>query len=114
NERPGQTIYVYDQEMTTPLSYYYRGPNAMVGLPEPQNFDRFDARKFVLHGTAEVRAKLAAVRPGATIWLYKADLCSDRTDPFGCRYLDQVVQEDYNVVLDRAFYEATVRELVRR
>lgn len=114
HERPGQTIYVYDQEMTTPLGYYYRGPNRIVGLPEPQRFDRFDARLFVFHDAREVRARLAPVRPGATVWLYEADLCTDRSDPFGCRFLEQVVREDFDVVLERPFYKATVRELVRR
>lgn len=114
SSKPGQTIYVFDQEMTTPLGYYYHGPNRVVGLPTPQRFDRFDARLFTFRSAGEVHAKLASVRPGATIWLYEADLCGDRTDPFGCRYLERVVREDYAVVRERTFFKARLRELVRR
>jgi len=114
NVRPGQTVFVFDQEMTTPLSYYYHGAAPLVGLPEPQRFDRFDARRFVFHSDAEVRAKLGAVRPHATVWLYETDLCAERGDPFGCRFLEDVVRSDYEVVRERAFHEAGVRELVRR
>jgi hypothetical protein len=114
NERPNQTIYVFDQEMTTPLSYYYHGVNAVVGLPDAQRFDRFDARLFTFHSTHEVRTKLASVPAGATIWLYESDVCTeDRDDPFGCRFLESVVHDDYAVVLERVFFKATLRELVR-
>jgi hypothetical protein len=114
NARAGQTIYVFDQEMATPLGYYYHGPNRVVGLPAPQRFDRFDARLFVFTSARDVRARLASVAPGATIWLYQADLCGDRTDPFGCRFLERVVAQDYAVVRERKFFKAELRELVRR
>jgi len=114
NARPGQTIFVFDQEMTTPLSYYYHGPDPVVALPEPQRFDRFDARRFVFHSDAEVRAKLNSVPPRATAWLYEADLCSEPGDAFGCRFLEDVIRQDFDVVLERPLYQASVRELVRR
>ena len=112
--KPAEKIYVFDQEMAGPLAFYYRGRSPIVPLPAAQDFTRFDARAFAFHDVATVRARLGANAPGMRLFLYRGDVCYDVRDPFGCRFLEEVVRADYRVLSARALASAEVRELERR
>lgn len=111
--RPNQPIFAFDQEMAGPLGFYDPG-GTIVPLPQPQTFDRFDSQRFRFHSVAEVRDRIGRIRSGTHVLLYRGDVCYDRADPFGCRFLEDVVRTDFRTLDARDLDSANVRELVRR
>ncbi|MBC5798928.1 MAG: glycosyltransferase family 39 protein [Candidatus Eremiobacteraeota bacterium] len=109
-----QTIFVFDPEMVGPLRFYYHGPARIVALPQAMNFTRFNPPSFTFTSAAQAAVKLGAVAPGRTIFLYRGDVCNQRGDAFGCRFLDAEVTRDYRVLTARPLYSASIQELLRR
>jgi len=115
HERPGQPILVFEAESSLPLSYFYRGPNPIVPLPAPVQFDTYDSARFVLHNGAEISAALARV-PGAhpTIWLAFRAQCSWLNLDYGCGVLERYVKENYQTLSKVQFYGSELQLLRRR
>ncbi|GAC1492569.1 MAG: hypothetical protein NVS1B2_05830 [Vulcanimicrobiaceae bacterium] len=111
--RPQVPVYAFDQEMVGPLRFYDR-VDAIVPLPEPQRFDRFDAERFRFRSVDDVRAKMGPIAVGTHVLLYRGDVCYDRADQFGCRFLERVVRADFRTLVSRDLESANVRELIRR
>ncbi len=109
-----QTIFAFDPEMVGPLRFYYRGPARIVALPQAMDFSRFDPPSFKFTSAAGAGTRLAAVPAGRTIFLYRGDVCDQRGDAFGCRFLEAEVARDYRVVAGETLDSASVRELIRR
>jgi len=111
--RHHERVYAFDQEMVGPLEFYYTGPSVLVPLPEPQRFDRFDAERFRFHSASDVRARLGSIAQGTHVLLYRGDVCFDPADQYGCRFLEDVVRQDYRTIASLELVSANIRELVR-
>ncbi len=116
NDRDGTPVYIFDQEMVGMIGFYAHDSSTYRGLPRPQQFERFDLDDFILHSDAEARSGLRAVAPGHRIWLFFSGNCFQRdgSDPFGCRYLRDVVAAEYTTLSTHSFENALVLELRRR
>jgi hypothetical protein len=108
HERAGEPIVVFEAENALPLAYYYHGPNRIVAVPHPVDFQRYDVTRFVIRSQGD----LAAVLPHARqLWLVTAGECASGSIAFGCDALERFVSTHYRVVSDARFYGSRVRLL---
>jgi hypothetical protein len=112
HERPGQPIVIFEPQAALTLGAYYRGPNRIVPLPRPMNFERYDLRLAALQSTADVAHVFEGIASAnGYVWLVTTDFC--RRDPinFKCELLDAYVTRHYDVRSEQAFYWSHVRLL---
>ncbi len=63
HEAPGQPIVVFTAEAALPFGYHYSGPNAIIVLPEPEDFRSYDLSELTLHDPAEIEQALGTYAP---------------------------------------------------
>lgn len=109
-----QTVFAFDPEMVGPLRFYYHGSARIVALPQAMDFTRFDPASFAFTSAAQAQERLSAVPAGRTVFLYRGDVCGERGDALGCRFLEAAIARDYRVVGGETLDSASVRQLIRR
>jgi len=115
HEQAGQPIVVFDSQSSLPLALYYHGPNAIVPLPRPMDFTRYDLRTVALSDPAQVRnAFLQSPGSRPSYWLVTSDSCRRAPVNFRCEILDGFIARHFDVQIDEAFYKSHVRLLLRK
>lgn len=108
HETVGEPIVVFEAENALPLSFYYRGPNRIVPIPQGVDFRAYDVSKFVIRDDAQLES---TIPQGTPIWLVTAGECRSDNVRFGCNTLEGFVRSRYTVVSDVPFYGSRVRLL---
>jgi hypothetical protein len=111
HETGGQPIAVFEAENALPLSFYYRGSNRVVPIPNGIDFRRYRVSRFVVHDEAELTGALPRQR---WLWLVTAGACTSANVQFGCVTLERFVSQCYRVRSDVEFFGSEVRELEQR
>lgn len=112
HERPNQPVIVFYNYAALPLSYYYRGKNVLVPLPEPPNFDVDNRGASALRDEKQIVTAIGSVRGShPVIWLVTNDYCGTATLDLNCSLLERFVKKHYLVRESRDFYRSKVRLL---
>jgi hypothetical protein len=113
-ERPGEPIVVFDAQSALPLQLYYRGPNRVVPLPRPIDFQRYDLRESALRDTRDVSDVFEhAGRGHGSYWLVTTTTCRREPINFRCELLEEYVLSHFAVRRDEGFFWSRVRLLQR-
>jgi hypothetical protein len=114
NERPGEPIITFESQASLPLAIYYHGPNKIVPLPRPMDFQRYDLRTVALHSPSDVSRVFDSLAPSdGNVWLVTTDFCRRVPIDFKCDLLDRYVAQHYVVLSNQAFYWSRVKLLAR-
>lgn len=111
-ESPGQPILVFPRDNYLPFSDYYKGPNAVVPIPQPIDFDDVAAPGHILEDEHEITVALSRV-PGdhRTLWVVTRDYCHFQNLDYHCEILDAYIGKRYSISVSKRFYKAQVRLL---
>lgn len=123
--QPRQPILVFHGGSARLLRVYYADGKQIVGVPREEEFERFDARDFVLEDERQITDALnRAGAPNASnsldesnverFWLVTDNQCSYLSVKYNCEKLERFVSERYETQSRREFYGSTVRLLLRR
>lgn len=109
-EKPGEPILVFRAEFILPFSFYYKGKNQVIPIPNYPNLDSYDLRSQVLHSEAELINAASPVLSHAR----RFRLVTRHIDPFrGVNFhpeiLENFVSKYYTVVDRKGFYKSEVR-----
>jgi len=111
-ERPGEPILVFDAQSALPLEIYYHGPNRVLPLPRPVDFQRYDLRESALRDMDEVSSVFErAGSAHGNVWLVTTTTCRREPINFRCELLEEYVQSHFSVRRDEGFYLSRVRLL---
>ncbi|MEO7658193.1 MAG: hypothetical protein ABIV48_01145, partial [Pyrinomonadaceae bacterium] len=115
NEAADQPVLVFHSDAKLPLSYYYKGPNPLVALPQENAFDVWDPRDNVLRDEAQL-VDLINSQPNnpERFWLVHDGWCAHGTLTFNCQLLEDVVAKYFDVESAQEFFEAANVRLLRR
>jgi hypothetical protein len=115
SEKEGQAILVFHGGSALPLSYYYKGANAIVPVPRGDSFETYDVHNYVLKDESEITTALAKA-PGEheQLWLVTDGLCNFLGVDYRCDILEGYVAKYYSVLSDQTFYGSRVRLLQRK
>lgn len=115
SEKPDQPVLVFHAGNALTLSYYYRGPNALVPLPRGDKYDTFDINNYVLRDEQEITAAIARV-PGdhQQLWLVTDNICHFMDVNYNCEGLEAFVEKYYEVEKTETFFNSKVRLLRRK
>ncbi len=114
-EKPSQAILAFDPEVAMTLAYYYSGPNAIVPIPQEQNFQIYNLRDFVLRDEKEIITALSRV-PGdhQFLWLVNQADCQLFDVNYNCWILEEFVSKYYSVEVSKNYLGSRVRLLHRK
>ncbi len=118
NEQPDQPILAFTSDVETAIGYYYDGPNQVIPLPSPQRFDRFAVADFAIPDRLALATKFQPVlQTSLLIWLVTYDDAilnrNEGIDVVNYRFLQEFIDENYEVLETQSFYHSTVRLLQR-
>lgn len=113
---PGEPVFAFNLESVGPLQVYYRGSGPIHGLPQDQQFERWDRRSFAIRSTAQIRAALSGIAPGRRVWIYLGPDCfvAKVEERGGCGYLREVVAHDFTTVSSKRLTNVELLDLQRR
>lgn len=112
NETPGQGILVFIPEMAVPLSYYYRGINTIIPIPNKPSMTHFDARDFVLKSKQDIVSAIEREeQPPNRLWVVNWGLCQYLGVNYHCEILEDYIKRHFVVEDDKRFYHSRVRLL---
>lgn len=117
HQRPGDAIAIATSHAALPFRHYYRGSGAVYPLPFEDNYDRYVIERWQFQSPAHVRASIApAVSKDGILWLF-TDRGPD-AEYFGLdlnfEYLEEVLSEDFELVSEKDFFNAKVRQFRAR
>lgn len=102
-ERPGDVIITVPSFTALALRYHYAGANAMIALPRPQRFDRYDLHDNIVTPAAIDAALSAAGHPRRAWLVMPADRCRYLDVDFGCGSVEAWVASHARIAGDAAF-----------
>ncbi len=112
NEKPGESIVILASHAELPLSFYYRGTNRLVPLPERDDFSDYVLEKSRLESPEQVREELAGkASDEGLLWVF-----TDRPPDsvfmgldLNYEFLEDVLTRDYVLMNERDFYHGKLR-----
>lgn len=117
NQRAGDAIAIATSHAALPFRHYYRGSGEVYPLPFEDNYDRYVIERWQFQSTEHVRASIApAVSADGILWLF-TDRGPD-AEYFGVdlnfEYLEEVLVRDFELVSERDFFNAKIRQFRMR
>jgi uncharacterized membrane protein len=114
HEVSDQPILIFNPEVEMALSYYYKGKNQLISLPEKEKFQTYDLNAFLLTDQQDILAKFPQnLNPHQTIWLV-TDTGSIRNQAayrHSYQILNEFVSRHYLVQTNQEFYGSNVKLL---
>ncbi len=111
-EKPHQDILAFTPEVAVILGYYYSGPNAIVPIPQKQNFQTYNLHDFVLKDEKQILTALSGVPvEHQFLWLVQYATTADSADSYNNWILEKFISKYYVVESSRNFFESKVRLL---
>ena len=115
-EKPNQPVMVFRGSAALPLSFYYKGQNALVPVPAGEDFDSFNLHDDALASEEEIERALRERSMGEheEMWLVTDETCRYLDIDFRCDILEEFVAKNYETVESRSFFGSRVRLLRRK
>jgi hypothetical protein len=109
HEMDHEPILVFPSEDALPLAVYYQGQNALVPVPRPASFDRWDQRTFVIDDAGEI-SRLVEGGDHVGLWVH--------TNTYGTTWgqekLEEFLAKGYREDEEREFFKGVrLRHFVR-
>lgn len=115
NEQANQPVLVFHADAVLPLSYYYKGQNKLVAIPQENDFDVWNPRNNVLRDEAQILSLInAQPNEPERFWLIHDGWCAHGTLSFNCHVLDDVIDKFFVVESTQNFLEPVTVRLLRR
>lgn len=115
NEAPNQPVLVFNSDAVLALSYYYKGQNKLVAIPQENDFDVWNPRNNIIKDEAQVLAIINR-QPNSPerFWLVNDGWCAQGSFSYNCDILEDVVTKYFDVERSQDFLEPTTVRLLRR
>lgn len=113
HQEPGEPVAVATSHAALPFRAYYRGSGEIFPLPFEDTYDQYVIERWRFESPEHVRACLhPAIAKDGTLWLFTDR--GEEAEYFGIslnfRFLEQVLREDFDLVSEKDFFNAKVRE----
>ncbi|WP_088890101.1 glycosyltransferase family 39 protein [Leptolyngbya ohadii] len=122
-EQSNQPILVFSAELEMMLKPYYSGKNAIVPVPQKQQFEQFNPADFQIKNEQQVFDFFSQIPADQqTVWLVTSEQhcpglgtvkLRQYPDSLNCGVLTDFVNKNYSVVSVQQFFESTVQLLKR-
>ncbi len=115
NETPNQPVLVFHSDAKLPLSYYYKGQNQLIALPQENGFDVWDPRNNVLRDEVQIIGLINAQPDNPDrFWLVHDSWCTHGSISFNCQLLEDFVEKYFDIESTQEFFGETSVRLLRR
>jgi hypothetical protein len=112
NEKPGQPILAFSAQAAMVLAYYYHGVNTIIPIPQKIDYKEYDINKFVIRNEEEIINAISKSSSGFDgIWYLKSAGFSYLDVDFNLQVIQEFIDKNYNVEIDRKFYDAELKLL---
>ncbi len=113
HQEPGEPVAVATSHAALPFRAYYRGTGEIYPLPFEDTYDQYVIERWRFESPEHVRACLRpAISQDGTLWLFTDR--GEEAEYFGVSlnfaFLEQVLREDFDLVSEKDFFNAKVRE----
>lgn len=115
NEKNNQPILIFHADAVLPLSFYYKGKNNLVAVPQKNNFNTWNPRNNVLKDEKQI-LDLIDKQPDKPerFWLVQDGWCAHGGLSLNCNILEDVVEKYFVVESTKEFLAPTKVRLLRR
>ncbi len=113
-ELPKEPILVFEAEDTLPLSYYYHGPNRIIGVPREIDYTKYDVSEFVVNSKNDLDRAVWPIPLAHPFWFIVSGWCSDGNTAFGCNIVERYIEHRLTTLADHSFYGSRVRLVERK